>query len=236
MSFSKPLISAVRRSCARDGLSLAASCRALSSGPSLPYDSVPSCPSPTCPCAAAPPMPDGLKIDGRSPLKGLISEYAEQVLVCSGTEAWPSRIEDDNTGHNLAADLKARLGRGGRYSDVSTHLSNPLHFLPPPAALLCFSFISLARDAEMNTQRGLTSHARHSPFTTSLSSTPRFQALSLSGPKARVSRRTCSLPSSTFLFCHSPAPKAWMLSSGATCCRSSCIRSTIRCLSPSGTG
>lgn len=64
-------------------------------------------------------MPEGLPIDYKGKLNGLISSYAEQVLICTGKDDWPSRIEDDNSGDNLAADLKELFGRGGVYSDVS---------------------------------------------------------------------------------------------------------------------
>lgn len=84
-----------------------------------PFPTVPTCPSPTCECAAAPLMPEGLPIDHQGKLNGLISSYAEQVLVCTGKDDWPSRVEEDNSGDNLAADLKELFGRGGVYSDVS---------------------------------------------------------------------------------------------------------------------
>lgn len=64
-------------------------------------------------------MPDGLAIDYNGQLNGLITGYAEQVVVCTGKDDWPSRIEEDNGGDNLAADLKELIGRGGVYSDVS---------------------------------------------------------------------------------------------------------------------
>jgi hypothetical protein len=64
-------------------------------------------------------MPDGLPIDNKAKLNGLISNYAEHVLVCTGQNDWSSRIEEDNSGDNLAADLKELIGRGGTYSDVS---------------------------------------------------------------------------------------------------------------------
>lgn len=64
-------------------------------------------------------MPDGLDIDHKGKLNGLISNYHEQVLICTGSDDWPSRIEEDNSGDNLAADLKELFGRGGVYSDVS---------------------------------------------------------------------------------------------------------------------
>ena len=64
-------------------------------------------------------MPEGFEIDQKGKLNGLISNYSEQVLVCTGKDDWPSRIEEDNSGDNLAADLKELFGRGGVYSDVS---------------------------------------------------------------------------------------------------------------------
>ena len=64
-------------------------------------------------------MPEGLEIDHKSPLNGLISSYAQSVLVCTGNADWPSRIEEENSGDNLAADLKELVGRGGVYNDVS---------------------------------------------------------------------------------------------------------------------
>jgi hypothetical protein len=47
-----------------------------------------------------------------------MAPYAEQVLICTDQRDWKSRIEDENDGDNLAADLKELLGRGGVYSDV----------------------------------------------------------------------------------------------------------------------
>jgi hypothetical protein len=85
-----------------------------------PFPVVPSCPSPTCACASTPAMPEGMEIDHQGNLNGVISGYAEQVLVCTGREDWTSRIEDECDGDNLAADLKELFGRGGRYSDVSS--------------------------------------------------------------------------------------------------------------------
>ena len=65
-----------------------------------------------------PELPEGLPIDHKAPINGLISAYNEQVLVCTGHAAWPSKIEEENSGDNLAADLKELFGRGGKYSDV----------------------------------------------------------------------------------------------------------------------
>ncbi|KAI1283610.1 Sucraseferredoxin-like protein [Xylaria sp. FL0933] len=86
-------------------------------------NTVPRCPSPTCECADTPEMPEGLPIDHDAKLNGLIANYAEQVLVCTGHSDWPSRIEEENSGDNLAADLKELVGRGGIYSDPFHNIS-----------------------------------------------------------------------------------------------------------------
>lgn len=80
-----------------------------------PFPTVPTCPSPTCGCADT---PAGLDIDHKSPLNGVMTGYAEHVLVCTGQDDWASRIEEENGGDNLAADLKELFGRGGEYTDV----------------------------------------------------------------------------------------------------------------------
>ncbi|TQV91031.1 mitochondrial translation optimization protein (Mto1) [Cordyceps javanica] len=82
-----------------------------------PLPTVPTCPSPTCGCAEMPAMPEGLEIDYKSPMNGVIAGYAEQVLICTGKDDWPSKIEEENSGDNLAADLKELFGRGGTYAD-----------------------------------------------------------------------------------------------------------------------
>ncbi|OIW30070.1 hypothetical protein CONLIGDRAFT_597060 [Coniochaeta ligniaria NRRL 30616] len=92
-----------------------------------PFPVVPTCPSPTCQCAPTPAMPEGLEIDHKTNLNGLISNYAQHVLVCTGKDDWPSKIEDDNSGDNLAADLKELIGRGGVYND-------PFHNISPLAS------------------------------------------------------------------------------------------------------
>lgn len=63
-------------------------------------------------------MPDGLDIDHKGNLNGVMTGYSEHVLVCTGQDDWPSKIEEDHSDDNLAADLKELFGRGGRYSDV----------------------------------------------------------------------------------------------------------------------
>ncbi|KAM0324100.1 hypothetical protein ACHAQA_008290 [Verticillium albo-atrum] len=84
------------------------------------FATVPTCPAPTCACA---PTPPGLDIDHKSPLSGVMSGYAEQVLVCTGRDDWASRIEEEDAGDNLAADLKELFGRGGTYSDPFHNIS-----------------------------------------------------------------------------------------------------------------
>lgn len=66
-----------------------------------------------------PAMPEGFEIDHSKPLNGSMPAYSEQVLICTGKNDWVSKIEEENGGDNLAADLKELLGRGGTYSDVS---------------------------------------------------------------------------------------------------------------------
>lgn len=71
-------------------------------------------------------MPEGLEIDRKTPLNGLITGSAQTVLVCTGHADWPSKIEEENSGDNLAADLRELVGRGGVYNDVSfTGRKNP---------------------------------------------------------------------------------------------------------------
>ncbi|CAM1508094.1 Fc.00g049420.m01.CDS01 [Cosmosporella sp. VM-42] len=88
-----------------------------------PFPTVPTCPSPTCGCAETPAMPDGLQIDHKSPLNGVMAGYSEHVLVCTGKDDWTSRIEEESGGDNLAADLKELFGRGGIYSDPFHNIS-----------------------------------------------------------------------------------------------------------------
>ncbi|CAI6096368.1 unnamed protein product [Clonostachys chloroleuca] len=85
-----------------------------------PFPTIPTCPSPTCSCAS---MPEDLDIDHKSPLNGVMAGYAEHVLVCTGQDDWVSRIEEENSGDNLAADLKELFGRGGKYRDPFHNVS-----------------------------------------------------------------------------------------------------------------
>lgn len=82
------------------------------------FPTVPQCPSPTCACAATPELPPGFPIEYGKPLNGTMPAYAEHVLICTGKDDWTSRIEEENSGDNLAADIKELMGRGGTYSDV----------------------------------------------------------------------------------------------------------------------
>lgn len=44
------------------------------------------------------------------------------MLVCTGKEDWPSRIEEDNAGDNLVADLRELVGPRGKFNDVRNSL------------------------------------------------------------------------------------------------------------------
>jgi len=68
-------------------------------------------------------MPSGLEIDHERPLNGTMASYAEQVLICTGKDDWVSRIEEENSGDNLAADIKELVGRGGMFSDPYHNIS-----------------------------------------------------------------------------------------------------------------
>jgi hypothetical protein len=70
-------------------------------------------------------MPDDLPIDHKTTLNGLISNYSQQVLVCTGKDDWPSKIETEDEGNNLAADLRKLIGPKGVYSDVSPPYLSP---------------------------------------------------------------------------------------------------------------
>jgi len=100
-------------------------------------------------------MPEGYPIDHKGNINGLISNYAQQVLICTGKDDWASRIEDDNDGDNLAADLKELVGRGGVFSD-------PFHNI----SILNSSFApSISRRPEVQTTSAfLFPSFKHVPF------------------------------------------------------------------------
>lgn len=105
------------RACARSTPDAAR--RAFATKAAPPFPTIPTCPAPSCPCAPTPELPEGFEIDHKAPLNGLISNYAQHVLVCTGKDDWPSRIEEDNGGDNLVADLRELVGPRGKYNDVS---------------------------------------------------------------------------------------------------------------------
>ena len=100
-----------------------------------PFPVIESCPSPTCPCR---PAPADLDIDREQSLNGTMAAYSEQVLVCTGREDWKSRIEDEEGEHGeLVRQLRALLGRGGKFCDVS--LIPKTHHAPPVLSWLSVS-------------------------------------------------------------------------------------------------
>ena len=122
-----------------------------------PFPTIPTCPSPSCNCAAMPAMPEGLPIDHTKSLNGTMAPYAEQVLICTGKDDWLSKIEDENSGDNLAADIKELMGRGGMFSDVC--FPSQIHISKNSSS----TGVSLVR---------ILTDIDHSPTTTSPSSTP----------------------------------------------------------------
>jgi len=52
-----------------------------------------------------------------------MAPYAEQVIVCTGQDDWSSKIEDENSGDNLANDVKELIGRGGVFADPYNNIS-----------------------------------------------------------------------------------------------------------------
>ncbi|TVY27117.1 Altered inheritance of mitochondria protein [Lachnellula hyalina] len=88
-----------------------------------PFPTTPTCPNATCTCSAMPELPPRLPIDYKTALNGTMAPYAEQVLICTGQEDWSSKIEEENSGDNLAADLKELVGRGGTYADPYHNIS-----------------------------------------------------------------------------------------------------------------
>ena len=63
-------------------------------------------------------MPEGLDIDYQKPIRGAMPFYTQQIVINTGKDDWSSRIEEGNKGHNLANELKALLGPGGKIHDV----------------------------------------------------------------------------------------------------------------------
>ena len=106
----------IRFSTIRRISSASASSRIQSTTP--PFPTVSTCPSPTCVCAET---PAGLDIEREKDLNGSMAPYAQQVVISTGKSDWTSRIEHDGHGTtwgDFGWNLKALLGRGGKYSDV----------------------------------------------------------------------------------------------------------------------
>lgn len=81
------------------------------------------CPPPTCTCRET---PQGFEIDHEKPLAGTMPSYAEHVVVSTGKSDWPSKIEDDET-TPVVRELKQRLGRDGKFSNVSCCVTRSCH-------------------------------------------------------------------------------------------------------------
>ncbi|KAG9246338.1 Sucraseferredoxin-like protein [Calycina marina] len=95
----------------------------ISNTTTSPFPTTSSCPSPPCQCSETPEMPEGFPIDYSKPLNGTMAAYAEQIVICTGRDDWDSRIERENEGDNLAADLKALVGPKGPYHDPYNPIS-----------------------------------------------------------------------------------------------------------------
>jgi hypothetical protein len=48
-----------------------------------------------------------------------MAPYAEQVLLCTGKDDWASKIVEENSGDNVAAQFDRLLGRNGLYANVT---------------------------------------------------------------------------------------------------------------------
>ncbi|KAG9231888.1 Sucrase/ferredoxin-like-domain-containing protein [Amylocarpus encephaloides] len=119
------------------------------------FPTIPKCPSPTCDCSATPELPPSLPIDHKAKLNGTMAQYSEQILICTGKDDWLSRIEEENSGDNLAADIKELLGRGGIYSD-------PYHNVAVTNA--SFPSSTLKRAEVLNTSAYLLPSFKYIPF------------------------------------------------------------------------
>ena len=73
-------------------------------------------------------MPEGLAIDHERQMNGTMPPYAQHVVIRTGRNDWSSKIEDESDtlgeqigGGNFARSMKALVGRGGPFHDVSKH-------------------------------------------------------------------------------------------------------------------
>ena len=93
---------------------------------SLPL--IPHCPPPSCACAATP----DLDIDRTTPLLNTAPRYSQHLVISTGKSDWASKIEFEPGEGNVAAHVKALLGRGGHFFDPTrTVLVSNASFAPP---------------------------------------------------------------------------------------------------------
>ncbi|TLS26221.1 hypothetical protein PpBr36_04523 [Pyricularia pennisetigena] len=118
---SPSLVGATARKCR--WVSSSSSPSSISSSRKPAFPTIESCPPPTCSCQPTPNMAEGFEIDHGTKLNGLMPAYQQHVLVCTGKDDWASKIEDEDGGDNLAADLRGFFGRGGSLSDPYHNVS-----------------------------------------------------------------------------------------------------------------
>ncbi|KAK3499347.1 Sucrase/ferredoxin-like-domain-containing protein [Neurospora hispaniola] len=130
------LSASTTRACAQRSSNVAPSFRRTYAARGAPavFPTIDTCPSPTCSCAPTPSFPEGFEIDHTTPLNGLMPNHAQQVLICTGKDDWPSKIEDDDNGQNHAAMLRDLIGRGGPYSDPFHNISVLNVSFPPSSS------------------------------------------------------------------------------------------------------
>lgn len=90
--------------------------------PSFP--TIESCPPSTCSCRPIPSFPDGLEIDRETDLNGTMAPYYEQILVCTGRDDWPSKVEDsEGVEGPVMKSLREGLGPKGAAFDQTKPIS-----------------------------------------------------------------------------------------------------------------
>ncbi|MCJ1401422.1 hypothetical protein MMC11_004635 [Xylographa trunciseda] len=95
----------------------------------IPYPTIDVCPPSTCACT---PTPPGLDINHKLPLAGTKPPYAQHIVICTGRDDWPSRIENDED-PNLAKELKGLIGPKGQFHDPSRPILVTNASFPTPA-------------------------------------------------------------------------------------------------------
>ncbi|KKA27378.1 hypothetical protein TD95_000504 [Thielaviopsis punctulata] len=129
------------------------------SQPSFPF--IPHCP-PNTQCCSAPPkpvLPKDLPLETTG-LHGAMVAYLEHVVLCTGTAAWPSRIEDGIEGQrNVAGEFKELLGRKGEFQNTNfSVLASSFPRGSSPSAYLLPSFQYIPA---LPTQSSLTTLITH---------------------------------------------------------------------------